>query len=65
VANRPAEPFEIEVQTPDWAVTEPDEETWFETPDNGTFVNPDGSGPVGSIQPLPPREEEKAPPPEE
>jgi penicillin-binding protein 1A len=65
VANRPAEAFEIEVQTPEWAVTEPDEETWFEAPDNGVFVNPDGSGPAGSIPPSPPRDEDEGLPPDE
>jgi penicillin-binding protein 1A len=64
VANRPAEAFEIAVQTPAWAVTEPDEETWFEAPDNGQFVNPDGTGPAASVQP-PPREQQEGPPPEE
>ncbi|HEX8223993.1 MAG TPA: PBP1A family penicillin-binding protein [Allosphingosinicella sp.] len=54
VANRPAEAFEIAVQTPEWAITEPDEETWFEAPDNGAFVNPDGSGPAGTLPPPPP-----------
>jgi penicillin-binding protein 1A len=65
VANRPAEAFEIAVQTPEWAVTEPDEETWFEAPDNGLFVNPDGSGPAGPIPPSAPREDEAGPPPED
>jgi penicillin-binding protein 1A len=61
VANRPAENFDISVDLPDWAVTEPDDETWFEAPDNGAFVNPDGTGP--STQPLPPRDDEVVPPP--
>jgi penicillin-binding protein 1A len=67
VANRPPENFEIEVELPEWAVTEPDEETWFEAPDNGLLVDPDGGGPAGSYQPLPQRdpEEEIAPQPEE
>ncbi|HEX8263580.1 MAG TPA: penicillin-binding transpeptidase domain-containing protein, partial [Allosphingosinicella sp.] len=65
VANRPAEPFEILVQTPEWAITEPDEETWFEAPDNGVFVNPDGSGPAGPIPPPPAREEDERPLPDE
>jgi penicillin-binding protein 1A len=63
VANRPAEAFEIEVQTPEWAVTEPDEETWFEAPGNGVFVNPDGSGPAGQIPPSTPRDENEGLPP--
>ncbi|MEA3053854.1 MAG: penicillin-binding protein [Sphingomonadales bacterium] len=63
VANRPAENFDISVALPEWAVTEPDDETWFEAPDNGVFINPDGTGP--STQPLPQREEEVGPPPQE
>ena len=47
VASRPAETFEIKVETPEWATTEPDQETWFEAPDNGVLVDPDGN-------PLPP-----------
>ncbi len=50
---------------PEWAITEPDEETWFEAPDNGIFVNPDGSGPTGPIPVSPPREEEEGRPPVE
>jgi penicillin-binding protein 1A len=65
VANRPAESFEIAVQMPEWAVGEPDEETWFEAPDNGVLVNPDGSGPSGGYQPLPPRQEEAEPAPDQ
>jgi penicillin-binding protein 1A len=63
VANRPAENFEISVQMPEWAVSEPDEETWFEAPDNGALVNPDGTGPSGGFQPLPPRRDEPEPGP--
>jgi penicillin-binding protein 1A len=48
VANRPPEPFEIEVEAPDWE-TEPDEEVWFNGPDNG-FVDADGN----PISPAPP-----------
>jgi penicillin-binding protein 1A len=65
VANRPAESFEIEVQTPEWAITDPGEEAWFEAPDNGLFVNPDGSGPAGPIPQSPPRDDEAGPPPED
>jgi penicillin-binding protein 1A len=65
VANRPAENFEIAVQMPEWAVSEPDEETWFEAPDNGILVNPDGSGPAGAYQPPPPRQEEVEPSPDQ
>jgi len=42
VANRPAEPFDIEAPTPDW-LAEPDEETWYDAPDNVQFVDPDGN----------------------
>ena len=62
VANRPAENFEISVQMPEWAVGEPDEETWFQAPDNGVLVNPDGSGPAGAYQPPPPPRQEEAEP---
>jgi penicillin-binding protein 1A len=65
VANRPAENFEIAVEMPEWAITEPDEETWFEAPDNGVLVNPDGSGPAGSFQPLPQRPDEAEPDPDQ
>ena len=56
VANRPAEPFATEVQTPDWQM-EPDNGIWFAPADGeadgGLFVDPDGN-PV-----------ERAPPPED
>ncbi|HEX6374166.1 MAG TPA: PBP1A family penicillin-binding protein [Allosphingosinicella sp.] len=65
VANRPAESFEIAVELPEWAITEPDEEIWFEAPDNGLLVNPDGSGPAGSFQPLPPGDDDEGPGPDE
>jgi penicillin-binding protein 1A len=65
VANRPAEPFEIQVQTPEWAVTAPEEETWFDAPDNGQFVNPDGTGPSESTPAPPPRPDEERPPPDD
>jgi len=64
VANRAPENFEISVGLPEWAITEPDEETWFEAPDNGVLVNPDGSGPPGTL-PLPPRDEDAEPPADE
>jgi penicillin-binding protein 1A len=63
VANRPAENFEIEVEMPEWAVSETEEETWFEAPDNGVAASPDGGGPAGSFQPLPQREERVEPAP--
>ena len=65
VANRPAENFEISVAMPEWAVTEPDEETWFEAPDNGLFINPDGTGPAAPIQPPPSGVEEEEPSPDQ
>ena len=67
VANRPPENFEISVQMPEWAITEPDEETWFEAPDNGVLVNPDGSGPADpALPPLPPSgEDEPSPAPQD
>jgi penicillin-binding protein 1A len=64
VANRPAEPFEIEVDTPEWATTEPDEETWFAAPDNGSFVDPDGlpARPADAGEPIRPAGRENATP---
>ena len=42
VANRPVEQFETQVPMPEWA--EPDEEVWFEAPqDQGQAVDPDGN----------------------
>lgn len=41
VADRPAEPFEIEVEAPDWAV-EPDEEAWFGEPGDEPQVDENG-----------------------
>ncbi|MFN3387357.1 MAG: transglycosylase domain-containing protein [Allosphingosinicella sp.] len=51
VANRPAEKFEIEVEAPDWVV-EPDQEVWFEAPDQGPLVDADGN-PIQPVEPLP------------
>jgi penicillin-binding protein 1A len=66
VANRPPENFEIAVQMPEWAVSETEEETWFEAPENGgVLVNPDGSGPSEGFQPLPPRPDEAQPVPDQ
>lgn len=45
VANRKVEPFDTEVTLPEWQL-EPDEESYFGGPDNGTFVDADGN-PVG------------------
>jgi penicillin-binding protein 1A len=53
VANRPAEPFETQVELPEWAV-EPDEEVWFEAPQEGPLVDADGN-------PLPPRDPDAPP----
>ncbi|HST35990.1 MAG TPA: PBP1A family penicillin-binding protein [Allosphingosinicella sp.] len=60
VANRPAEPFATEVQTPDWQM-EPDNGIWFAPADGegdgGQFVDPDGN----PIERAPPPEEEDEP----
>jgi penicillin-binding protein 1A len=42
VANRPIEQFETQVELPEWAV-EPDEEVWFEAPQDGALVDADGN----------------------
>ena len=49
VARRPVEPFEISVQTPEWASPESDE-TLFAPPDNGAF-DPDAIPPPEPSQP--------------
>jgi penicillin-binding protein 1A len=59
VARRPVEPFEISVETPEWASPESDQETWFAPPDNGALVDPDGMAPLEQ-RPLPRQEEEPA-----
>jgi penicillin-binding protein 1A len=56
VADRPVQPFEIEVKLPEWQL-EPDEEVWFEEPDDFMMVDPDGNPiyPDGATGfPLPP-----------
>jgi len=45
VADRPVENFEIEVALPDWQI-EPDEEVWFEAPDEYMMVDENGN-PLG------------------
>ena len=45
VASRKVEPFDTEVTLPEWQL-EPDEEAYFGSADNGTFVDADGN-PVG------------------
>jgi penicillin-binding protein 1A len=70
VASRPPEPFETQVQAPDWAETEPDAEAWYDQPDNqGQFVDPDGNPitpePPGTQPPAPPGEAPRAPAEEE
>ncbi|MDG5488669.1 PBP1A family penicillin-binding protein [Sphingomonas sp. BGYR3] len=45
VANRPVVPFATEVTLPEWQ-TEPDAESYYGSPDNGSFVDEDGN-PVG------------------
>jgi penicillin-binding protein 1A len=46
VADRPAEPFDTQVTLPEWQL-EPDEESYFGQPDNGSYVDEYG-------MPLPP-----------
>ncbi len=41
VANRPPEAFETQVTLPEWQL-EPDQESYFGEPDNGTFVDENG-----------------------
>ncbi len=54
VADRPVQPFDVEVTLPDWQV-EPDQEVWFEEPDDFMMVDPDGNpiDPVTGLPPLP------------
>jgi penicillin-binding protein 1A len=54
VANRPVEAFETQVTLPEWQL-EPDQESYFGEPDNGSFVDEDGN-PVepGAAQPSDP-----------
>jgi penicillin-binding protein 1A len=42
VAKRPIEEFDTKVTLPEWQL-EPDEEAYFGSPDNGTFVDGDGN----------------------
>jgi len=44
VANRAVESFDIEVDLPDWQ-TEPDDDAWYGTPENGQMVDADGYPP--------------------
>ena len=73
VADRPVQPFDVEVTLPDWQV-EPDQEVWFEEPDDFMMVDPDGNpiDPATGLPPLPgqglpgaPRPGEASPPPGE
>lgn len=55
VANRPVEKFDTEVKLPEWML-EPDEEAYFGTPDNGSFVDENGNpidNPGASADPVP------------
>nr|WP_243444854.1 PBP1A family penicillin-binding protein [Sphingosinicella humi] len=54
VADRPVQPFDVEVTLPDWQV-EPDQEVWFEEPDDFMMVDPDGNpiDPATGLPPLP------------
>jgi len=45
VASRPVEQFETEVTLPDWQL-EPDDESYFGAPDNGSLVDADGNPPA-------------------
>ena len=56
VANRPVEPFETEVQLPEWAVPSRTRRPGSRRRDNGLFVDPDGN-------PVPPRDRRAPPPP--
>jgi penicillin-binding protein 1A len=62
VANRPVERFETEVPVPDW-LAEPDEEAWFEEPDNVQFVDPDGNPISPGDRFSPPGDDREIPPP--
>jgi penicillin-binding protein 1A len=42
VASRPIEQFDTQVTLPEWQL-EPDEESYFGQPDNGTYVDEDGT----------------------
>jgi penicillin-binding protein 1A len=46
VASRPVENFEIKVELPEWATPEPDQETWFNAPEDRSMVDEDGSAPA-------------------
>ncbi|WP_156818688.1 transglycosylase domain-containing protein [Sphingomonas sp. Mn802worker] len=51
VAKRPIEEFDTKVTLPDWQL-EPDEEAYYGSPDNGSFVDGDGY-PVGGGEVVP------------
>ena len=53
VANRPIEQFETQVELPEWAV-EPDQEVWFEAPQDAPLVDADGN-------PIPPNDPDSTP----
>ncbi|KQM62509.1 penicillin-binding protein [Sphingomonas sp. Leaf17] len=46
-ASRPIEQFDTQVTLPEWQL-EPDEESYYGQPDNGTYVDEDG-GPVDAV----------------
>jgi penicillin-binding protein 1A len=54
VAGRPAENFEISVQTPEWATPAPDE-VLFQEPGAEPLVDPDGGAPIVVPAPAPSR----------
>jgi penicillin-binding protein 1A len=53
VARRPVENFEIEVELPEWQV-EPDEESWFQAPDNGQMMVDADGNPIAQPESPPP-----------
>ncbi len=63
VAKRPIEEFDTKVTLPDWQL-EPDDEAYYGSPDNGTFVDGDGY-PIGGgadVAPEAPRVPSNEPP---
>jgi penicillin-binding protein 1A len=53
VANRPVEPFETQVELPEWA-QEPDEEAFYGPPEEGQLVDADGNPVVPPDPDVPP-----------
>ncbi len=70
VASRPVEQFDTKVTLPDWQL-EPDDESYFGSPDNGAFVDADGNPIAPEPEPEPedpdavlPDDEPRVPPPD-